>query len=71
MGRLLGRKPNAESVIGRAAVLYNEGVDIPMIAERMGIQIPTVYAYLSRARSRKLLKSNDPIPMVRKEQPHE
>jgi len=71
MGRLLGRKPNAESVIGRAAELYNEGVDIPMIAERMGIKVSTVYAYLSRARSRKLLKSNDPIPMVRKEQPDE
>jgi transposase len=69
MGRLLGRKPNAESVVGRAAKLYNEGVDIPMIAERMGIQVGTVYAYLSRARSRKLLKSNEPIPMVRKEQP--
>jgi transposase len=69
MGRLLGRKPNAESVVGRAAALYNEGVDIPMIAERMGIQVGTVYGYLSRARSRKLLKSNDPIPMVRKEQP--
>lgn len=71
MGRLLGRKPNAQSVIGRAAGFYNEGVDIPMIAERMGIKVSTVYAYLSRARSRKLLKSNDPIPMVRKEQPHE
>jgi len=69
MGRLLGRKPNAESVIGRAAELYNEGVDVPMIAERMGIQVGTVYGYLSRARSRKLLISNDPIPMVRKEQP--
>jgi hypothetical protein len=44
-------------------------VDIPMIAERMGIQVGTVYAYLSRARSRKLLISNEPIPMVRKEQP--
>ena len=71
MGRLLGRKPNAQSVIGRAAGFYNEGVDIPMIAERMGIKVSTVYAYLSRARSRKLLKSNDPIPMVRKEQPDE
>ena len=56
MGKSLGRKPDTETVIGRAARYHNQGVSAEMIAERMGVQIGTVYGYLSRARYRGLIR---------------
>jgi len=55
MGKPLGRKPDNESAVGRAARYYNDGLDRPMIAERMNVTCGTVNGYLSRARYRGLL----------------
>ena len=55
MGKPLGRKPDNESAVGRAARYYNDGLDRPMIAERMNVTCGTVNGYISRARYRGLL----------------
>ena len=61
MGKSLGRKPDTETVIGRAARYHNQGTSAEMIAERLGVQIGTVRVYLSRARHRGLIKGrSDP-----------
>lgn len=63
MGKPLGRTPDAESVVGRAARYHNEGLTPHLIAERMDVQVDTVYGYLSRARYRNLLtRENDGPP---------
>ena len=56
MGKSLGRKPDVETVVGRAARYHNQGVSAEMIALRMGVQIGTVQVYLSRARHRGLIE---------------
>lgn len=55
MGKPLGRKPDNESAVGRAARYHNDGLDRPMIAERMNVTPGTVDGYISRARYRGLL----------------
>lgn len=55
MWKALGRKPDPETVVGRAARYFNDGVDPPMIAEAMGVRLGTVHGYLSRARYRGLI----------------
>ncbi len=61
MGKSLGRKPDTETVIGRAARYHNQGTSAEMIAERLGVQVGTVRVYLSRARHRGLIKGrSDP-----------
>jgi len=62
MGKPLGRTPDTESVVGRAARYHNVGMSAPMIAERMDVQVNTVYGYLSRARYRALLTREDDAP---------
>ena len=57
MGKPLGRKPDNESAVGRAARYYNDGLDRPMIAERMNVTCGTVNGYISRARYRGLLEA--------------
>lgn len=57
MWKALGRKPDPETVVGRAARYFNDGLDREMIAERMGVRIGTVHGYLSRARYRGLIRS--------------
>ena len=61
MGKSLGRKPDTETVIGRAARYHNQGTSAEMIAERLGVQMGTVRVYLSRARHCGLIKGrSDP-----------
>lgn len=55
MGKPLGRKHDKETVVGRAARYYNDGLDRPMIAERMNVTPGTIDGYISRARYRGLL----------------
>ena len=57
MGKPLGRKHDKETVVGRAARYYNDGLDRPMIAERMNVTCGTVNGYISRARYRGLLEA--------------
>ena len=56
MGKSLGRTPDVETVVGRAARYHNQGVSAEMIALRMGVQVGTVQVYLSRARHRGLIE---------------
>ena len=56
MARALGRKPDPETAVGRAARYFNDGLDREMIAERMGVRVGTVHGYLSRARYRGLIR---------------
>jgi len=51
------RKPDLESVIGRAARYHNDGLDRHMIAERMNVTVGTVSGYLSRARYRGIINT--------------
>lgn len=53
----MGRKPDELSVIGRAAQYQNDGLEIEMIAERMGVTKGTVHGYISRARYRNLINT--------------
>jgi hypothetical protein len=62
MGKPLGRTPDTESVVGRAARYHNEGLTPHLIAERMDVQVNTVYGYLSRARYRAMLTREDEPP---------
>ena len=57
MGKPLGRKHDKETVVGRAARYYNDGLDRPMIAERMNVTPGTIDGYISRARYRGLLEA--------------
>ena len=45
-----------ETVIEHAARLHNAKLDAEVIAERMGIQLCTVYNYISRARTAGMLE---------------
>jgi len=47
---------NNETVIEHAARLHNAKLDAEVIAERMGIQLCTVYNYISRARTAGMLE---------------
>jgi hypothetical protein len=67
MGKPLGRKPDNESAVGRAARYYNDGLDRPMIAERMNVTPGTVDGYISRARYRGLLNAEKEKKMETKE----
>jgi DNA-binding transcriptional regulator LsrR (DeoR family) len=45
-----------ETVVQHAARLHNAKLDAEVIAERMGIQLGTVYNYISRARTAGMLE---------------
>ena len=45
-----------ETVVQHAARLHNAKLDAEVIAERMGIQLGTVYNYISRARAAGMLE---------------
>lgn len=57
MGKALGRKPDEESVVGRAARYKKDGLSTHMIAERMNVTVNTVHGYISRARYRGLINT--------------
>ena len=57
MGKPLGRKPDEESVVGRAARYKKDGLSTHMIAERLNVTVNTVHGYISRARYRGLINT--------------
>lgn len=59
MGMLLGKKPDEETVVGRAARYKKDGLSTHMIAERMNVTVNTVHGYISRARYRGLINTTE------------